>query len=49
MMSLLGDITKLGIENNLYTYGPLLKDTSIEDAIKVIQNGKEIFLTRYYG
>lgn len=36
-------------EINLFTYGPLLKDTKAEEAIKIIHDGKEIFMSRYYG
>ena len=36
-------------EINMFTFGPLLKDTNIEDTIKILHDGKEIFLTRYYG
>lgn len=36
-------------EDNIYTYGPLLEEASIEDLIKVVKDGKNIYLQRYYG
>ena len=36
-------------ETNLYTYGPLLEEANEEDLIKIVKNGKEIYLQRYYG
>ena len=36
-------------EINIFTFGPFIKDSSDEDTIKILQDGKEIILTRYYG
>lgn len=36
-------------EINLYAYGPIQEDASVEDLIKIIHNDKEIYLQRYYG
>ncbi len=36
-------------EKNMFTYGPVKKDATIEDAIKIIKEDKEIILQRYYG
>ena len=36
-------------EINMFTFGPFIKDSSDEDTIKILQDGKEIVLTRYYG
>ena len=36
-------------ETNLYAYGPLLEEANIEDLIKIVKDGKDIYLQRYYG
>lgn len=36
-------------EKNMFTYGPVKKDATIEDAIKIVKDDKEIILQRYYG
>ena len=36
-------------EPNLYAYGPLLEEASVEDLVKITKNGKDIYLQRYYG
>ena len=36
-------------ETNLYAYGPLLEEANIEDLIKIVKDGKNIYLQRYYG
>lgn len=36
-------------ENNLYTYGPIEKESDIKDLVKVIKKDKDEYLQRYYG
>lgn len=36
-------------EINLYAYGPIEENATVDDLIKVIHNDKEIYLQRYYG
>ena len=36
-------------EKNLYAYGPIEHNTSIDNLIKIIKDNKEIYLERYYG
>ena len=36
-------------EPNVYTYGPLITATNMDDVIKIIKDDKSIYLQRYYG
>lgn len=36
-------------ENNLFTYGPIEKESDIKDLVKVIKKDKDEYLQRYYG
>lgn len=36
-------------EVNIFAYGPIIENNEVEDLIKLIHNGKEIYLQRYYG
>ena len=36
-------------EKNVFTFGPVKKGVTIEDAIKIVKGDKEIILQRYYG
>lgn len=36
-------------EVNIFAYGPIIENNEVEDLIKLINNGKEIYLQRYYG
>lgn len=36
-------------EDNIYTYGPVKEDATMDDLIKIIKEDKSIYLQRYYG
>ena len=36
-------------EDNIYTYGPVKEDDTMDDLIKIIKEDKSIYLQRYYG
>lgn len=36
-------------EENIYVFGPIVEKNVIEDLIKIVHEGKEIYLQRYYG
>ena len=36
-------------EDNIYTYGPVKEDATMDDLIKIIKEDKRIYLQRYYG
>ena len=36
-------------EENLYTYGPIQEDATMNDLIKIVKEDKEVYLQRYYG
>lgn len=36
-------------EANIYTYGPIVEEPNVDDLIKIVKDGKDIYLQRYYG